>query len=64
MEKNGRIEKDKTPAEDEAGKVARHIVKGTPLYHKTDKKRNSFEKIASMLHTSDSDESEKREDKS
>ena len=41
-----------------------HIVKGTPLYHKTNKKRNSFEKIASMLHTSDLDESEKREDKS
>ena len=54
MEKNGRIEKHKTPAEDESGKKALHIIKGEPLYDDLSKKQNSFEKIAKMLHTLDS----------
>lgn len=52
MEKNGRIEIGKTPAEDVSGKPARHIVMGNPVHNEDgEEHENSFEKISFMLHT-------------
>ena len=55
MEKTGKINIGKTPAEDTSGKKCRRIKDGTPLYDLEGSDENSFDKIASLVQTCSKD---------